>query len=93
MPSATAYPSLEFTDTFLEDYAGRRFSAAERQRIRRALHLLDTNEQHPSLRVHQLHGDAEGSWSVSASDQLRVTFRRLESGRKRLLTCTRHYQR
>ncbi len=57
----------------------------------KALGLLDANEQHPSLRVHQLSGGLEGSWSASASDELRITFVRSEAGRKVLLTCSRHY--
>jgi mRNA-degrading endonuclease YafQ of YafQ-DinJ toxin-antitoxin module len=55
--------------------------------------LLDSNERHPSLRVHQLQGDQAGVWSASASDELRLTFERLSEGRKLLLRCSRHYQR
>jgi hypothetical protein len=87
------YTALDFTDTFLETFAGRDFTASDRRRILKALALLDENEKHPSLRVHALEGDREGSWSASASDVLRITFERLEGGRKRLLTCSRHYDR
>jgi hypothetical protein len=58
-----------------------------------AIRLLDRDERHPSLRIHQLHGDREGSWSVSASRELRMTFERLADGRHRMLTCSRHYDR
>jgi hypothetical protein len=88
-----AYRTLDITAMFLEDFAGRDLGAAERSAILRTLRLLDENERHPSLRVHQLHGDREGSWSASASDSLRPTFVRLPGGRKRMLTCSRHYDR
>jgi mRNA-degrading endonuclease YafQ of YafQ-DinJ toxin-antitoxin module len=88
---AGPYRTLDFTETFLETFTDRSLSASDRRQILRALRLLDTNERHPSLRVHQLHGDREGSWSASASDGLRITFERLGGGRKRLLTCSRHY--
>ncbi|MGE3422769.1 MAG: hypothetical protein AB7N24_12045 [Dehalococcoidia bacterium] len=87
----TGYETLEFTDTWLEDFTDRRLSASDRGRILKALRLLDVEERHPSPRVHQLEGDRRGSWSASASDTLRLTFERLADGRKRLLTCTRHY--
>lgn len=86
------YRTLDFTETFLETYAGREFDESDRRRFRKALRLLDGDERHPSLRMHKLEGDREGSWSVSASDALRMTFERLPGGRKRLLTCSRHYR-
>lgn len=91
MASGNDYASLDFTETFLETYAGKEFDERERRLFRKALRLLDQNEKHPSLRVHKLHGDREGSWSASASDELRLTFECVAAGRKRLLTCSRHY--
>lgn len=91
MPSDTAYKTLDFTETFLETYAAKEFSEKEGRLFRKALRLLDDDEKHPSLRVHKLEGDREGSWSASASHELRITFERLEGGRKRMLTCSRHY--
>jgi plasmid maintenance system killer protein len=90
---AGAYRSLDFTDTFLETFASRDLKPAERKLLLKALRLLDENKRHPSLRVHKLEGDRQGAWSVSASDVLRMTFARLEDGRKRMLTCGRHYDR
>jgi mRNA-degrading endonuclease YafQ of YafQ-DinJ toxin-antitoxin module len=90
---AGEYRTLEFTATFLTTFAGRAFTAADRSAILKALRLLDEDERHPSLRVHQLKGDLEGTWSASASGVLRVTFERLPDGRKRLLTCSKHYDR
>jgi len=55
--------------------------------------LLDTDERHPSLRVHDLTGDLGGVWSASASDELRVEFIREPGGKKVLLRCSRHYAR
>jgi mRNA-degrading endonuclease YafQ of YafQ-DinJ toxin-antitoxin module len=87
------YRTLVFTSEFVESFASRDFSYADRRRFQRALLLLDTNERHPSLRVHELSGDLSGWWSASASDVLRITFERLPDGRKRLGVCSRHYDR
>lgn len=59
----------------------------------KALELLDSNERHPSLRVHELTGDLAGVWSASASDVLRIEFMRAAEGVKVLLRCSRHYAR
>jgi len=87
-----AYRPLEFTEEFLDTYVSRDFPAADRALFKKALRLLDENEQHPPLRVHELRGPLAGVWSASASDALRLTFERLEGGRKRQLTCSRHYR-
>ena len=87
------FRSLDFTDTFLETFPSKDFTAADRKAIRKALRLLDTDERHPSLRVHQLRGDLAGLWSASASDALRLTFVRTEQGRKAMVSCSRHYDR
>ena len=87
------FQSLDFTDTFLETFGSKDFTATERKAIRKALRLLDSDERHPSLRVHQLEGDLAGLWSASASDVLRLTFVRTAHGRKTMLTCSRHYDR
>ena len=87
------YARLEFTESFFIDFISADFTSADRRRLVRALRLLDTNERHPSLRVHQLERDLQGLWSASASDQLRITFARRAGGKKVLLTCSRHYQR
>jgi len=88
-----SYQSLEFTPDFFRDLLRGRFSASDVDRILRALSLLDSNERHPSLRVHQLHDDLEGQWSVSASHQIRITFRRLAEGRKEVVSVSRHYKK
>jgi hypothetical protein len=56
-PVNELYTSLDFTDTFLETFGSKDFTAGERKAIRKALRLLDSDERHPSLRVHQLLGD------------------------------------
>ncbi|MCL4239819.1 MAG: hypothetical protein KJ048_00560, partial [Dehalococcoidia bacterium] len=76
---------------FVDDLLNNRFSAAERSAVKKALALLDENDQHPSLRVHKLAGELEGSWTAYVTRSIRVTFERLPGGRKRLLTLTRHY--
>ena len=92
MAEGRRYLTLDFTDTFLQTLVSADFTTAERRRFLRALALLDTNEQHPSLRVHQLQGRLAGVWSASPSDELRMTFERHPGGRKLLLTCSRHYR-
>lgn len=91
--SGAGYRWLEFTEEFLDTYASRAFSPSERGLFKKALRLLDQNEQHPSLRLHELQGPLAGVWSASASDVLRLTFERTKGGHKRLLTCSRHYDR
>ena len=87
------YRNLVITSEFMESLVGPGFSDADRRRFVRALRLLDVDERHPSLRVHELTGDLQGWWSASASDALRITFERLPNGRKRLGVCSRHYDR
>jgi mRNA-degrading endonuclease YafQ of YafQ-DinJ toxin-antitoxin module len=87
------FESLDFTETFLEAFGSKDFTAADRRAIRKALRLLDHDEKHLSLRVHQLAGDLAGLWSASASDSLRLTFIRTGRGRKTLLSCSKHYDR
>lgn len=65
---------------------------ADQRRFIKALTLLDNDEKHPSLRVHQLSGDLAGMWSASASDELRILFIRA-GARKILGECSRHYAR
>ncbi len=88
-----SYRTLDFTQTFLETFASRDFTAADRKQFTKALRLFDQDERHPSLNVHALQGDREGSWSMYASAVLRLTFERLPNGRKCMLTCNRHYDR
>lgn len=90
---AAAYRSLDFTETFLETFVSKDLTAADRAAILKALRLFDEDERHRSLRAHKLEGDRQRSWSASASMTLRVTFERLDGGRKRLLTCSKHYGR
>jgi hypothetical protein len=89
--SGEAYRTLRFTPTFLESLAGRDFSANERRAFVKALSVLDSDEQHPSLRVHQLRAPLAGVWSASASRSLRMTFIRESEGVKIMLTCSHHY--
>lgn len=88
-----SYSTLDFTDTFLDTFASKDFTASDRKAFLKALRLLDNDERHPSLRVHQLKGDRKSSWSASASDVLRMTFERFPDGRRRMLTCSRLYDR
>lgn len=92
MVSDSSYQTIELTHTFLEQLISKDFSAPDRRRFLQALRLLDANEHHPSLRVHALQGKLKGKWSVSASDELRMTFVRRDGGRKLMESCTRHYQ-
>ncbi len=84
-----ALSSLVFTSELLQSL--RHLTSADQVRIFRALEVLDQNERHPSLNVHQLKGKGAGVWTAYASKSLRITFRRLEAGRKELLECSHHY--
>ena len=92
-PRSQPLRKLIFTDIFLADFAGPKspFSAAERKKFIKALQLLDSDERHPLLNVHQLSGDRRGQWAAKADDELRLTFERLADGRKLMLSCTHHY--
>jgi mRNA-degrading endonuclease YafQ of YafQ-DinJ toxin-antitoxin module len=63
---------------------------ADQRRFVKAIELLDENDRHPSLRVHELRGERRGVWSASASDDLRIEFVR-DDGLKILVRCQRHY--
>jgi mRNA-degrading endonuclease YafQ of YafQ-DinJ toxin-antitoxin module len=68
------------------------FGREDQRRFVKALRLLDSDEKHPSLRVHDLRGDLAGAWSASASDDLRIEFVRDAGGQKLLIRCSRHYR-
>jgi mRNA-degrading endonuclease YafQ of YafQ-DinJ toxin-antitoxin module len=68
------------------------FRLADQKRFAKALRLLDVDERHPSLRVHELQGDLAGVWSASATDDLRIEFLPYGDGKKILLRCSRHYR-
>ena len=83
------YRTLQFTPRFVNDLIG--LSKTEQKQTVRAIKALDENEKRPSRRVHELHGALQGIWSASASKSLRITFARLDGGRKLLLTVDHHY--
>ncbi|PZR79633.1 MAG: hypothetical protein DLM65_10190 [Candidatus Aeolococcus gillhamiae] len=85
------FATLAFTPTFLTDLTDRTFSVADRRAFIKALVLLETDDKHPSLRVHDLAGDFAGLWSASASASLRMTVLRTPPGGKIMLTCSRHH--
>ena len=85
------YETIDFTTDFMETFARKDFGTRERRAIMKALELLDSDEHHPSLRLHALSGNQKGQWSVSANIELRITFYRRAGGRKELVECTRHY--
>lgn len=82
-------PTLVFTTDFLLSLG--RLSTSDQRRITRALEQLDADETIPSLQVHQLKGKEAGVWAAYASKSLRITFQRVEGGRKRLLEASQHY--
>ena len=87
------HPGLGRAGRVLETFASLDFGAQDRSVLLKALRLLDENERHQSLRVHAREGDRDGYSSAPASSVLRLTFERLEGGRKRLMTCIRHDDR
>jgi hypothetical protein len=90
VPDPRAYRTIEFMRaTFLHSLSD--LARDDQRRVIRALEQLDADERIPSLRVHQLKGSRAGLWSASASRSLRITFLRLEGGRKLLVECSQHY--
>lgn len=83
------YRSVVITTEFLASFTT--LASTDQRRILRALALLDEDEGHASLRVHQLSGALAGQWSASASRSLRITFVRLPGGRKQLVEASHHY--
>ncbi len=83
------YQTIIFTTEFTASIA--RLSSADLRRVFRAVQQLDTDETTPSLNVHQLKGQQAGTWTAYATRSLRVTFARLDDGRKRLLEASHHY--
>ncbi|HET7701263.1 MAG TPA: hypothetical protein VFM06_10405 [Candidatus Limnocylindria bacterium] len=81
---------MDVTLAFLESLIA--FPRSDQRRFVKAARLLNENEKHPSLRVHELSADMAGLWSASASDELRIIFVRTAAGGKTLLRCTRHYR-
>jgi mRNA-degrading endonuclease YafQ of YafQ-DinJ toxin-antitoxin module len=73
----------------LESFAA--FGKPDQRRFTKALELLDADERHPSLRVHQLTGDLAGFGSASASADLRLLFLRGPAEQKIVVRCSRHY--
>lgn len=59
--------------------AYRKLTAADRQRVDRALTRLLEDERHPSLRLKRMQG-AVAIWEARASDDLRITLERTEGG-------------
>ncbi len=68
----------------------RGLSSADQGRIFGALALLDENERHPSLNVHPLKGQQADLWAAYATKSLRIVFRRIDTGRKELLSASQH---
>jgi len=84
-----AYQVIVITTEFMDSL--ERFSRSDLRRIVTALKQLDADEQHPSLNVHQLKGKEAGLWAAYATKSLRITFRRLDNGRKELDRASHHY--
>lgn len=81
------YRTLVFTTEFTQSLT----QLSSLRRIFRALEQLDADEHTPSLHIHQLGGTEAGLWTAYASRGLRITFERLEGGRKRLIEASYHY--
>ena len=42
--------------------------------------IFKENPLHPSLRLHELHGQFKGIWSISITDNYRIIFERMKNG-------------
>ncbi len=66
---------VERSERFLRSY--RKLTEAEKERVRKALHLLASDMRHPSLRARKMQG-AVDVWEARASRDLRFTFEIVE---------------
>jgi len=62
---------LLLTERFRRAY--RSLSAQDRQRVQKALRLIESDLRHPSLRVKRIQG-TDRLWEARASRSLRITF-------------------
>lgn len=71
---------------FINSYARRKYKKYRKidsqlsQKIDKALANLQSDPQHPSLRLHKLSGKQSAAWSVSVTDDLRILFTYIEEG-------------
>ncbi len=65
MPDPRGYQTLEFTPGFWQGVT--RVSPADQRRVLRALEQLDADERTPSLQVHELQGQDQGTWTAYAT--------------------------
>ena len=52
--------------------------------------IFKANPLHPSLRLHQLHGELKGLWSLSISSNYRIIFNRQDNGDILFVSIGRH---
>ncbi|MBI5614524.1 type II toxin-antitoxin system mRNA interferase toxin, RelE/StbE family [Candidatus Gottesmanbacteria bacterium] len=48
--------------------------------IKERIHLFQTHQNHPSLKVHKLTGSKHEAWSFSVAHDLRILFSRVPDG-------------
>ena len=48
------------------------------QRIEKQIALLQENPKHHSLRLHELTGNLENTWSISITKSIRMVYKRLD---------------
>lgn len=52
--------------------------------------LFKENPLHASLRLHELHGNLKGIWSISVSGGYRIIFERMENGDLLFISIGKH---
>lgn len=52
----------------------KRFDYGLMVEVKKQLELFEKSESHPSLRVHKLHGELEGYWSMSVNKSIRIIY-------------------
>lgn len=84
-----AYRTVVVTTEFMASLGD--FSSKDLRRISTAMKQLDVNEGTTGLNIHLLEPKKNGIWAAYVTKSIRITFRRLDGGRKELLAASHHY--
>lgn len=79
---------IDYHPDFVSDL--QRLTQTEVKQAAKTEHLLLENPFHPSLRLHPLHGELKGIWTVSVNMRIRIFFEPKERGRVLFLAIGPH---
>jgi len=67
-----------YSDRFTKRY--RRLSEEIKKIAKKKVEIFKISPLHPSLRLHELHGEFSGTWSISLNTNYRIIFERMPNG-------------